>query len=512
MPHFGDRKIVRNAIHFVRRRFLHEGSFLRKGYAYYRNYRRRIYWSIFLLAHLLGALSSVDAVMRTRTSQGAIAWAVSLNTFPYVAVPAYWIFGHDEFDEYVDARREVAAQELGGKYSLPALGESVPGVSRQDGPAMDVLQKLAQHPPMKGNEVDLLIDGEDILDSMCEALALAKDYVLVQFYIFRDDSTGQRMVRTLRECRARGVRVLLLYDAYGSMMTPNQFFKGLAADGIEVAAFRAERDGPVDFEVNYRNHRKVIVVDGQTAFVGGMNVGDEYLSKDPEIGYWRDTHMKVTGPVVPFVQRQFSVDWRWVTGESPEGLNWKPDVSNGSATALAIGTGPADDLHHCALMFQAAILAARERVWISTPYFAPDEAMVSSLTLAALRGVDVRILVPEEGDSFPVHQATYSYLPELERAGIELFWYPRGVLHQKAVLVDDELAIIGSANFDNRSFRLNFEMSLAVWHDRHFLEAVNAMLEADFDVSRRARASEMEDASFLFRLSSEVFRLFAPIH
>jgi cardiolipin synthase len=307
----------------------------------------------------------------------------------------------------------------------------------------------------------------------------------------------------------------LLYDNFGSLKTAASYFGAMRDAGIEVASFRAERDGVVDFEVNYRNHRKMIVVDGETAFIGGMNIGDEYLSMDEAIGYWRDTHTKVTGSAVPYLQSHFASDWRWAAGESLEGLRWKPqavETAGPAATVLAIGTGPDDELERCSLMFQAAINSADERLWISTPYFAPDHAVTASLTLAAMRGVDVRILIPDEGDSLAAHYASFSYLPRMEKAGVKVYRYTKGNLHQKAVLVDAELAIVGSANFDNRSFRLNFEEVIAVWDDTGFIADFSKLLEDDFSEAYLAAGADMDEAPFHFRLKSRLFRLLAPLN
>lgn len=330
MPFPHPIRAVRSALLRLRKRVLHENGTPRRIYAYYRSYRRRILLTAFVLFHLAGALSSIDAIMQTRTPQGAIAWAISLNTFPYVAVPAYWVFGHNDFEEYVEARHRLEEESLPAGGELPSLGDSHPNVATPDDPAMAVLTKLAKHPAMTGNRPELLVDGDAFMDSLCAAIAQARHYVLVQFYILRGDDTGQRLARSLRDCTDRGVRVCLLYDAYGSMQTPSSFLDGLAEGSAEVAAFRSERDGPVDFEVNYRNHRKLVVIDGETAFAGGMNIGDEYLSGSGGAPSWRDTHLKISGPVVPYLQRQFALDWFWATHTQLAQLRWDIGKAVGS--------------------------------------------------------------------------------------------------------------------------------------------------------------------------------------
>ncbi|MCB1070007.1 MAG: cardiolipin synthase, partial [Kiritimatiellae bacterium] len=265
------------------------------------------------------------------------------------------------------------------------------------------------------------------------------------------------------------------------------------------------------FQLNFRNHRKIVVVDGEVAYVGGLNVGDEYLGLDPKMSPWRDTHVEVRGPVVQGVQLSFAEDWYWAAGEVLSGLNWTPRaVEGGEVVALCLPSGPADRLETATLYFLSAINHAQRRIWVASPYFVPDEQIVSALQLAALRGVDVRILIPKNPDNLMVGLSAYSYLEELEAVGVRVFRYKPGFMHQKVMLVDDLAASVGTANFDNRSFRLNFEVSM-ILVDPQFARTVEAMLEADFARSEPAYASELTDASFPFRLAVKVSRLMAPL-
>lgn len=244
---------------------------------------------------------------------------------------------------------------------------------------------------------------------------------------------------------------------------------------------------------------------------GGHNVGDEYLGLDNSVGRWRDTHVKVEGPIALAVQLTFVEDWNWASDTILSALNWKPQrAAQENRKALCLATGPADQFESCTLFFLHSINSAKDRIWISSPYFVPDEQIMSALILASLRGVDVRILLPDDPDQLLVYLSSFSYLPAAEKAGIEIYRYTDGFLHQKAMLVDDNISAIGTANFDNRSFRLNFEITL-LFEDLDFASQVEAMFEQDFSDSRRASPEELEDSHFGFRFAVKCARLLAPI-
>ncbi|CAN5497647.1 cardiolipin synthase [soil metagenome] len=485
---------------------------LKPAVVYLRLHRKRLIAATVFIAHLLGAYTSVKAVMHTRTSQGAIAWAVVLNSFPYLAVPAYWVFGDDDFEDYIVARREQAGATTDLHKDLVADIRARRLATNPDEPSLSALERLADLPFTDGNHVELLVDGEETFEAILAEIDRAEKYILVQFFIFRDDDIGTRIVERLKARARQGVRIFLIYDEIGSMATGDAYFRSLEDDGIRALPFNTSRGITNRLRINFRNHRKIVIVDGKTAFVGGINVGDEYLGNDPELTPWRDTHCRVQGPVVQCLQIPFVEDWSWASGEVVEGLDWEPERApgGGSMAAICVPSGPADKVETCSLFFLNAINSAEERVWITSPYFVPDAQVVSALTLAALRGVDVRILIPEKFDALLVYLSSFSYLEEAENAGFKIYRYAPGFLHQKVVLVDDDFASVGTANLDNRSFRLNFEISVAV-HDVAFAGEVAAMLEDDFASAKLAEPDELADRPFYFRLSSRVARLLAPI-
>jgi cardiolipin synthase A/B len=469
------------------------------------------------LIHLLGVLSAVHAVAGVRTPQGAIAWAVSLLTFPYLALPLYWVFGRDRFHGYIDARRAaveaIREQASGGLAQRLAALRAGPLDAWGGEPAADleVLARIAEMPFTRGNRLQLLIDGEATFAAIFAAVESAQRYCLIQSFIVKDDGLGRRLQALLLRRAGEGVRCYLLYDEVGSHGLPRPYVETLRAAGVMVSAFHTTRGRRNRFQLNFRNHRKVVVVDGHTAFVGGHNVGDEYLGLGP-LGHWRDTHLRIEGPAALALQQVFVADWYWAT-RIALALDWEPpsDAASGTGAAVLVyPTGPADTLDRCSMYFHAACAAARRRLWIASPYFVPDGPVFAALQLAALRGVDVRVLLPARPDHLLVWLASFSFLPTAERTGIRVFRYQDGFLHQKVVLIDDAVAAIGSANLDTRSLRLNFEIT-AVTADPALAGQVAAMLEADFGRARPAVAADLRDRGPAFRWAVRAARLLDPI-
>jgi cardiolipin synthase len=263
-------------------------------------------------------------------------------------------------------------------------------------------------------------------------------------------------------------------------------------------------------QVNFRNHRKLLVCDGEVGFVGGINLGDEYLGASGDDEPWRDTHCRIRGPATQGLQLAWLEDWNWASDEIPE-LNWTPStVPDGDEEVLILPMGPADTYETGALFFLNCINNARHRLWIASPYFVPDFQILNALQLAALRGVDVRIIIPEKSDSWLIGLAAYSYLVQASRAGIAIYRYQPGFMHQKTLLVDDRYGAVGTANLDNRSMRLNFEI-MAINTSRDFVARMERMLTADLKSCRLMTEHDYRDRSIPFRLACRSVRLLGPL-
>ena len=471
---------------------------------------KRIWRWVLVVAYVLGFFSAIDAIMSSRTEPGAIAWSLALVTAPVVTVPAYWVLGRSKFEGYVEsfAASGEEFEQLVVQVRSNMASSAVEFETRT--PGFDALRGLADMMLTRGNDAELLINGEETFDSIIEGIGQAQEYVLVEFFIVHDDDLGRRLKDAMIERARAGVMVAFLYDELGTNIT-KQYKRDLRDAGVKVSPFNTRQGLRNKFQLNFRNHRKIVVVDGKTAWVGGHNVGDEYLGHDPEMTPWRDTHVKLDGPIAIQTQGVFAMDWYWAKREIL-GLNWEPQTAPDSADRMGIimATGPADPLETAGMFFVHALNSARDRIWITAPYFVPDEAIVKALMLASLRGVDVRILVPGIVDKWLADRAMYHYMDLLADSNIKFYMHAPGFLHQKVMVVDDAIASIGTHNFDNRSFRLNFEIS-AVIYDEEFTTEVAEMLERDMATSQLLDPTTFRDRPWLWRFSVNFARLWAPV-
>lgn len=460
--------------------------------------------AIVLLAHAIGFATSLHALMGTRTAPGTVAWVVSLNAIPYVAVPAYWVFARDRVDDYVQLRRERVTTL---NRSLEShLAELAPFRTEWGGdePSLRAFEQLAHIPFVDGNRAELLIDGKEIFQSIFDGIDAAEEYLLVQFYIVRDDKRGRELQRKLIERARDGVRVYVLFDSIGSLDLGSSYISELTEAGVDVRSFFQHESWIDRFRLNFRNHRKLVVADGKVGWIGGLNIGDEYESEG-----WRDAHVRIEGPAALNMQLSFLEDWRWVTDELPA-VSWQPkSASDAGVPVLILPSGPADEFETASLMVQQFIHLADKRIWISSPYLVPDEGVMGALKLAALRGLDVRLLLPERTDSRLAGLAAYRYMDALSSAGVRIFRYQPGLMHAKVFLIDDRGAAISTVNMDNRSFRLNFELTALV-ADPAFAGEVERMFEVDFASSREMEDNAVADMSLWVRLASRAANLFAP--
>ena len=462
------------------------------------------------LVELLGILAAVHAIMNARTSQGAIAWAISLVTFPWLALILYAILGRNKFKGYVLLRniKDQYIHHFIEKVQKDAVSRKL--IRNDTAASGTAMARLAEMPITRCNKSRLLIDGEETFGSIFAGIESAREYVLVQFFIIKDDDLGRQLQTKLKEKARENIKVYFLYDEIGSHKLPQSFLRDMQMAGVVTSAFHTTKGKTNRFQLNFRNHRKIVVVDGKAAWVGGHNVGDEYFGNSPKFGAWRDTHVKIEGPAVQAVQFCFVEDWHWAANVFPE-LNWEPQQAvDGKDEILTVASGPADHLETCGLMFVQAINDARERVWIASPYFVPDLQILSALKLAALRGVDVRILLPEKADHRTVYLASFSYFQNTLPLGIKIYRYTAGFMHQKVFLIDSSYAAVGTANLDNRSFRLNFEITI-LNYDPQFIKEVEDMLSADFCRSRPVAMEDYTSKSFFFKLAVRSARLLAPI-
>ncbi len=468
-------------------------------------------WTTLVSAFVIGlygsaVFCSVRAAQTSRTPQGSVGWVVFLLSAPLFAVPLYLFLGHHRFRGYRIARKE-SERVVEGIKNFADIAKPDPATMRINPRPFEALAHL---PVSRGNDAHLLIDGEATFQAIFDAIDGATKYILIQFYIIRDDELGVELQDRLIAASKRGVHVRFMTDGVGSYGLSNDYFDRMRQNGIDVADPRDQRGPNFRFQLNYRNHRKTVVVDGEIGFIGGHNVGVEYLGQNPKFGPWRDTHVQLHGPIVRQLQLIFAEDWHWARNEDLIDLvDWNGSDAERDMNALLVATGPGDDTETGAMMFFSAIAAAKERIWIASPYFIPDLDIMTALQHAALRGVDVRILVPEVIDHRIPWLAAFAYFDEIRDCGAKVFRYTDGFMHQKVFVVDETLGAVGTTNLDNRSFRLNFE-AMALFFDEEAAVAISQMLQEDFNSSYELVRSLHQQPAYI-RHGAPIARLFAPI-
>jgi len=474
--------------------------------------------AIAIIVELISFASAFHALRHVRTSQATVAWVVGLIAMPWLTLPLYWIFARNRFAGYREAIRDV---EKSHRASVTAVHQELttPTNSRSTRQVtpLEQIADVLDTPLCGGNEFELLVDGSAFFDKLIEQIDAAESYVYLSYYIIRDDVAGNRFADVLTRRASDGVTVRLLYDEIGCLRLSSRYLNRLRDGGVDVRAFYTRQGWFNRFQINFRNHRKLAVIDGRTTLVGGLNIGDEYFGT-PDLN-WRDTAILSRGPIAKKVQAVFAGDYYWAARTNLPEANWDheakwdfdvflPETVTGQAAVCA--TGPADPRPRATMMFVAAITSATERVWISSPYLVPDDALMVALAMAKARGVDVRLLIPSMADEWAVYLAGFYYEREMAQLDIPVFRYQDALLHQKCVLVDDSLVLLGSANFDNRSLYLNFELMLAV-DDPQLIADTAQMLKKDFARSTQTGATPHPLQPLLSRAGTAIARLFSPV-
>lgn len=467
---------------------------------------------LFAAIHFSGAVSALHAVWYARTSQGAIAWSLSLIFFPYLALPIYWVFGRDKFHGYVRDFQEASSDRSQIQGELRTL-RTPPDPAHPHWAQIQLgYERLAQFPMTVGNHVELLIDGEETYEAIFRAMDSAREYLLIEFFIIMNDEIGKRFQQAMIRKAREGVRVYLCYDELGCFSNSSSYFRELSDAGVKVAAFAPGGWTKGRLQFNFRNHRKIVVADGEIALVGGLNISDDSLGKNPFYGAWRDTHVQLRGPAVAAIQFIFASDYSWAAGSGfPAELDWAPrSVEGGQESALYVSTGPADKQESGTNFFLHSINSARSSIWLTTPYFMPLRGVLSALKVAVLRGVEVKIIIPLRRDMLLTYLTAFSFLPDAIASGIQIYTYAAGYTHSKNMLIDKEISWIGSSNLDARSMELNFEGNLVVFGDR-FAREVERMFLRDFERSEQMTIDAYENRGPLFKLGVRVARLFENV-
>lgn len=453
--------------------------------------------------------------LENRDPAKTMIWLVILGVLPLFGALFYFIFGRPYKKYGITKHKRVSLEHLAKlrQYSPEFfLTENFSGDAPF--PFKEKLAKLIFNndyvPVTSNNRTEVLTNGEETFKALFEEFEKAKHHIHLEYFIFKDDGIGQALLKILQQKASDGVKVRILLDGLGSRTLAGRF-KKLRQSGIEVEWFYPVRFPFLSSHLNLRNHRKIVLVDGQVAFLGGLNVGDEYLSRNKRYGFWRDTFLKLEGDAVHFVQMVFLNDWNSATKQDLGDMNYypKPKQFNNQWIQIA-ATGPDANWESALLIYFSALASAEEKIYIATPYFIPDESTITVLKAAALSGLDVRILFQGIPDHKITYWASHSYFEELLEAGVKIYHYQKGLLHAKILILDGKIGALGSTNFDIRSFSLNFEITAFVY-DQNFAERLESDFYQDIADSREIIWEDYVKRPLSHRYKESWARLFSPL-
>ncbi|MBO9128644.1 cardiolipin synthase [Bacillus sp. 165] len=464
-----------------------------------------------LSAFLIGFVIFLENRHPTKT----LTWLIVLGIFPVFGFFAYLLFGQNfkrkrMFQKKASLDEQAFSQHKGDE----ERNDSKISVKKHQELLFRLAQKLGALNISFHTETKVLTNGEETFSAIKETLNKAVRHIHMEYYIVRHDKIGTEIKDILIRKSLEGVEVRFLYDAVGSWKLSKRYVEELKEAGVRVIPFFPVRIPILNDKINYRNHRKIIVVDGNEGFVGGLNIGDEYLGENEYFGFWRDTHLYLRGgEAVQSLQLIFLQDWFYMTGEvimNPSYLEPEQVAGEKFGGVQLVAGGPDNKWDTIKNLYFAMISSARKSIWIATPYFIPDDNILSALKVAALGGIDVRLLVPSKPDKRTVFYASRSYFLELLEAGAKIYEYERGFLHSKIVIVDKDLASIGTANMDLRSFHLNFEVNAFLYDTPSIVKLVQDY-EEDLKVASEIHMETFKNRRLVMRIVESTYRLLSPL-
>jgi cardiolipin synthase A/B len=484
--------------------------------------------ALLALAHaLLMAGSLAWALMTKADTTSAAAWSLLIVFVPFLGAFLFFLFGYQHVHRPLRRKRQHKQRfelpPLPDDYAHTYHAELALHEPRRNLATLSMKESLARlaagfgaSSVTTGNHIDFYDDGIPAFEALFEDIESARHHIHIQTFIFQRDELGRRMVAALARKARQGVEVRLLYDAMGSYRLSQRFLRPLHDAGGKTSVFLPINPVRRRFQINMRNHRKITVIDGSAGFIGGLNVGTEYLGKNPKFGYWRDTHLRLRGPAVCDLQRVFCEDWDFAADErlsdrdGEDGRYFRAKSAGGPYAVQVLDSGPDEDWRSIREVTFAAILKAKERVWIATPYFVPDVGLLDALRIAVYSGVDVRLVCQLFPDKWVPQYAARYYWADVLRAGVRVYQYAKGMMHAKVMLIDDEIASVGTANLDNRSMHLNFEVNCLIYTSQA-VRRLEESFDRDFADSVQLDYRVYAARPFAGRLLENACRLLSPI-
>lgn len=479
-----------------------------------------IFSNVYSLITLLNIILAVTVIfLERRNVSSTWAWLMILFFIPVFGFILYLILGQKlrkrKFSKLLGDSQRIIEDTVERQRLLMEEGKMTYAdqemVEYQDMIYMNLQTSNALY--TRDNNVDIYIDGNEKFDALLQDIEAAEHHIHLEYYIVRNDQLGRRLVNALVEKAKQGVEVRFLYDHIGSLNLTSRFFKQLHEVGGRTVAFFPSRIPYVNLKINYRNHRKLVIVDGKIGYIGGFNIGDEYLGLSKRFGNWRDTHLRVSGSAVLQMQAQFLMDWNLATSDKVK-LQWQYFPASilplGRIGMQIVSSGPDSEYQQIKEAYIKMIYSAKKTICMQTPYFIPDESLMTALKIAAASGIDVRIMLPKNRDHFFVYWATHSYLEELLASGVKCYMYEDGFLHAKTLVIDSKIASVGTANLDIRSFKLNFEVNAFIY-DTKTTEELHRIFEEDMKNSMLLTKEIYEARPLLNRFKESISRLLSPI-
>ena len=479
-----------------------------------------------ILSYIFGHLAYINLIFafiivffQRKDPKSVWAWLLILYFIPVLGFVFYLLVGTDMHKAKMFRTKEIEDKlsEAVRKQKIiirnHELTESYPGVVEYSDLALYELQ-TAGAILTEDNEVTFLVDGREKFGKLCEDLRQAKDSIHIQYYIIKNDEVFGEIREILEEKVKQGVEVRILFDAMGCRFMKKKDWKKIREIGIETAEFFPALFGRLQLRINYRNHRKIVVIDGEIGYIGGFNVAREYVGLDKKFGYWRDTHMRIRGSAVQSLQSRFILDWNYAnrshTLAFDRYLKQSEKQSKVKCPVQIVTSGPDTHEQNIRDAYLRLIHKAKKSIYIQTPYFIPDEAILSALLIAARSGIEVNVMIPCKPDHPFVYWATYSYIGDLVLAGANCYTYNNGFLHAKGIIVDEVVLCYGTANMDIRSFALNFEVN-AIIYDKDKAEEMVGYFREDQKVSSRITKNGYLSRPLWLRFKEQVCRLLSPV-
>lgn len=476
-----------------------------------------VFQVITILYTIINIIIGVDVLLDNRDPSSTIAWLMILFILPGVGIFLYLYIGrnHRKQKTFIKKRREdyiILNHLLNEQLVFTNYVELFKrNFNDTRGKIIPLLLNNTRSPITVNNKVKVLQNGEITFSEMLASINNAKEHIHMEYYIIKDSHIGRKFQQALIEKAQEGLEVRLIYDAVGSWRLKKSFLKPLKDAGVQMEAFLPVTLPLFGSRLNYRNHRKILVVDGKVGFVGGINIGDEYLGKNKNMGFWRDTHLKLQGEAVYVLQGIFLADWYFVSKQTIDDLKYFPPQGYcGEKIVQIASSGPDSYWASIHQAYFSAINSAKDRLYITTPYLVPDEGILLALKTAALRGVDVRLLLPIKPDHKTVFWASKSHFIELLEAGVKIYQYGKGFVHGKVFIVDNNFTSIGTANLDIRSFNLNFEVNAFIYDKEVNYKIARDFIE-DLRVSKEVLLDEYEKRPFIHKVKESIARVFSPI-